>query len=123
MEEITSSVPEYETYYETETYQEPVYRSEPVYATKYYYEIERWVYSRSVNTSGNDKSPYWGEVRLSSKERESSRADRYWITGIDEKEKEVQITLSYSDWESVEVGQLVKLKVSFGHGEIVREEE
>ena len=43
-EEITSSRPIYETYYETETYEEPIYRDEAVYKTKYYYEIDKWVY-------------------------------------------------------------------------------
>ncbi|MBQ8299113.1 MAG: hypothetical protein IJX99_04495 [Clostridia bacterium] len=122
-EEITSSRPVYETYYETETYQDPVYRSEPVYRTKYYYDIERWVYCRSVSTSGNDQSPYWGEVRLAAKERESSRAEQYWITGLDEKEKELKVTLSYSDWSSIRVGQVVRMKVSLGHGELIRDEK
>lgn len=51
-EEETISTPVYETYYETEEYQEPIYRDEPVYAMKYYYDIDRYVYERSVNTSG-----------------------------------------------------------------------
>ena len=122
-EEITSSRPVYETYYETETYQEPVYRSEPVYRTKYYYDIERWVYCRTVSTSGKDQSPYWGEVRLAQKERESSRSEQYWITGLDEKEKEIKVTLSYSDWNSIRVDQKVRMKVSLGHGEVIRDEK
>lgn len=52
-EEETISTPVYETYYETEEYQEPIYRDEPVYAMKYYYDIDRYVYERSVNTSGS----------------------------------------------------------------------
>ena len=122
-EEITSSRPVYETYYETETYQEPVYRSEPVYRPKYYYDIERWVYCRTVSTSGDDQSPYWGKVRLAEKERESSRAERYWIAGLDKKENEIKVTLSYSDWSSIRVGQKVRMKVSLGHGELIRDEK
>jgi len=36
----------------------------PMYQTKHYYSIERWVESRVVKTTGNDKSPYYGEVEL-----------------------------------------------------------
>lgn len=87
-EEETISTPVYETYYETEEYQEPIYRDEPVYAMKYYYDIDRYVYERSVNTSGNDKEPYWGEVKLNYDERVSKRNEEYKISGIsDEKEK------------------------------------
>ena len=87
-EEETISTPVYETYYETEEYQEPIYRDEPVYAMKYYYDIDRYVYERPVNTSGNDKEPYWGEVKLNYDERVSERNEEYKISGIsDEKEK------------------------------------
>jgi len=118
-EEIISLQPIYETYYETETYQEPVYRQEAVYCTKYYYEIDKWVYERSVVTSGTDKKPYWGEVTLADDERVSTKSQSYSILGINQKQKEVTISLSYEDWISLEIGQIVKIKVSFGHGEIV----
>ena len=58
-EEEEHSEPIYETYYETEYYDEPVYKEVAVYQTKYYYEIDKWLYERSVETSGNDKNPYW----------------------------------------------------------------
>lgn len=86
-EEETISTPVYETYYETEEYQEPIYRDEPVYAMKYYYDIDRYVYERSVNTSGNDKEPYWGEVKLNYDERVSKRNEEYKISGISTKKK------------------------------------
>ena len=121
-EEITSQRPIYETYYETETYQEPVYRDEPVYKTKYYYEIEKWLYERSVLTNGSGKSPYWGETNLSSDERIASRSETYSIIGLDSKGEEETIILSFEDWSSLEVGQTVKLRVSIGgHGEIIEE--
>ena len=118
-EEIISSRPIYETYYETETYQEPVYRDEPVYQTKYYYEIDQWIYERSVTTSGSDKDPYWGNVTLESDERESFKSEKYYITGLNTKNKETKVSLSFSDWSSLEVGQSVKLKISLGYGKIV----
>ena len=119
-EEITSERPVYETYYETETYQEAVYRSEPVYRTKYYYEIDKWLYERSVKTSASDKSPYWGDPGLSSDERASSKTETYTITGIDSDDKERSIHLSFEDWSSLEIGQTVKVKVSIGgYGELI----
>lgn len=118
-EEITSTRPVYETYYETEIYQDPVYRDEPVYKTKYYYEIDKWLYERSVKTSGVDKSPYWGDICLAFDERISNKTEAYSIIGLNNKEKEKIVSLSYDDWNSLEVGQTVKVKLSLGHGKIV----
>lgn len=120
-EEITSTYPVYETYYETETYQEPVYRDEPVYRTKYYYEIDKWLYERSVRTQGADKNPYWGEVSLADDERVSAEIESYYIIGIDEDGKEQRISLSYEDWISLEIGQTATFKISMGHGQIITE--
>lgn len=119
-EETTSSTPVYETYYETETYQEPVYRSEPVYKTKYYYDIEKWVHTKNISTSGKDSEPYWGTYTLNEKEREGKKTQKYWINGHDKKRKSTEITLSFEDWISLEVGQEVKLRISLGHGTVVK---
>ena len=119
-EEIISYQPIYQTYYDTETYQEPIYRDEPIYSTKYYYEIDKWLYERTVTTSGNDKSTYWGEPNLNSDERISSKKEIYSFVGIDEKGKDRNIELSYEDWSSLDIGQTVKVKVSLGFGEIVK---
>lgn len=119
-EEITTSSPVYETYYETETYQEPIYRNDPVYRTKYYYEIDKWLYERNVKTSGKDKNPYWGEVDLSSVERISSKNEKYLITGVNQKDKQQVLQLSYDDWRSLTVGKTATFKVTLGiYGEIV----
>ena len=118
-EEIISSRPIYETYYETEIYQEPVYRNEAIYRTKYYYEIDKWLYERSVKTNGVDKEPYWGNVTLYSDERISVKSENYYISGLNKKNKSSKISLSFDDWNSLEIGQTVKLKVSLGHGKIV----
>ena len=75
-EEQTDTRPVYETYYETETYEEPVYRQEPIYATKYYYEIDKWLYERSVVTKENNQEPYWGEPNLAADERVSGRSEQ-----------------------------------------------
>ena len=119
-EEITSERPIYETYYEDETYQEPVYRTEPVYKTKYYYEIDKWLYERSVKTKGNNNSPYWGKTKLDSDERVSSKSETYTVKGIDnKKDKDISFTLSLDDWSTLEVGQTLKVKITLGKGEII----
>ena len=117
-EEEKHSEPIYETYYETEYYEEPVYREDPVYQTKYYYEIDKWLYERSVKTSGKDKSPYWGNLNLASDERESSKSQRYQITGIVNDKKKTYL-ISFDDWNKIDVGKDVKLKVSFDLAELI----
>lgn len=123
-EEVTSSRPVYETYYETETYQEPVYRDEPVYRTKYYYEIDKWLYERSVSTKNNDKSPYWGNTNLSSVERISSKSERYYITVLNVENEEIKTyTISYDDWITLKLDETTTLKVTLGMAEIVVKED
>lgn len=119
-EEVTSQRPIYETYYEAETYQDPVYRSEPVYRTKYYYEIDKWLYERSVKTSGTNNSPYWGEPNLASDERTSTKSEKYMVKGIDIKTEEtISFSLSLEDWSSLNVGQNLRVKITLGHGKIL----
>ena len=113
-EEITSSEPVYTTEYYTDTHQEPVYRDEPVYETKYYYEIDRWFYERSINTSGNDKDPYWGEVVLQNKEREGSHSEKYSVTAFNSKEEEKTYTVDFKTWENINVSDVLNVKVHFG---------
>lgn len=119
-EEITSQVPVYDTEYVTETYEEPVYRYEPVYATKYYYEIDKWLYERTVKTHANDHTPYWGETNLKSDERVSHKSENYTITGQTSKNKVRTVSLEYSVWVKLSINQEVKLKISiFGNGKLI----
>ena len=117
-EEEEHSEPIYETYYETEYYEEPVYREEPVYQTKYYYEIDKWLYERSVKTSGKDKTPYWGNLNLDSDERESSKSQQYQITGIVNNKKKTYL-ISLDDWKKIDVGKDFKLKVFLDTAELI----
>lgn len=120
-EETTDTRPVYETYYETETYEDPVYRDEPVYRTKYYYEIDKWLYERTERSSGSDKKVYWPETTLASDERISSKNERYHVTGIDKKGREKSYSMSYEEWNSIKVNQTVKLQVSaFGDATLVK---
>ena len=121
-EEIIAQRPVYETYYETEYYQEPIYRNEPVYKTKYYYEIDKWLFDRSLNSSGSDQNPYWQEIpALPKTERVGEKSEKYYIIGFNQKEKEKKISLPYETWKELKANQQVKLKVSvFGDGELIK---
>ncbi len=110
-EEVEVKKPVYRTKYRDE----PVYRNKPVYATKYYYEIERWKYDHSLNSSGTDKLPYWAEIPKlqnngkAGSERESKRLEHYYIYGkYNGKIKEYE--LSYDKWSNIEIGQDIKFK-------------
>jgi len=121
-EEITSQKPVYRTETKTETYQEPVYRSEPVFQTKYYYEIDKWMYDRTIKSSGNDKNTYYGEYTLAEKEREGSKYQDYEFTGITE-EDTYTFDVSKSEWDKYDVGDIITVKINnLGMVSIVEEE-
>lgn len=120
-EEITSKKEITETYYETEVYTELITHYESVYETWYYYETDKWLYERSINTRGKDKLVYWGDLDLEPDERESSRNEKYYVTALLENGKTQTIVFSYEDWNSMEVGETVRVKVSaIGYGEVVK---
>ena len=122
--EHTVSIPEYGTEYTTEVRSVPVYRSEPVYMTKYYYEIDKWLYERSVITSENDKNPYWGKLSLKDDERISNRLTSYFADCVDKKDNSKTFSFSHDDWQMLEVGLTYKLKVSMNDSaEIVNNSE
>ena len=117
-EEITSQVPIYRTEYYEEEYEEPVYIRVPIYETKYYYEIDKWVYERSVETSGTTNAPYWGKVTLADDERTGSKIEHYYVTGLI-KEKERTYTFSFDDWSSISIGDEISFNESFGYGTLI----
>lgn len=121
-EEIKSSRPVYDTYYETEYYQSPVYKDEPVYRTKYYYEIDKWLYERKVMTSSKDNKPYWGESKISKDERESSKHEAYYINAVNSDGKTDKYTISYDYWDTLKVGESIKVKIYLdNHIELVED--
>ena len=101
--------------YDTEVYytDEPVYRDDPVYRTKYYYDIERWVYDHTVKASANDKGPYWPEVELTENQRTNGNSESYGITAL-YKDKESHYTMSYKDWSDISIGSELHVKVHIG---------
>lgn len=109
--------------YDAVTYEEDVYETVPVFHTervedwhyeevwdyRYYYEIERWVHSRSVVTGGEGHDPHWGDVELSGptgdhgtgQEAETGRRGSYWVICEDGECYEVA---NERFWRSLEVG-------------------
>jgi hypothetical protein len=105
------SRPVYETY--TEEYQVQRYREEPVYRTKYRYAIFKWVPAANINSSGNDKSPEWGDTDLIDRDknrRERNRTEVYSIQVQDEKGKTHEEKLSFSRWKTINRGDQLKAR-------------
>ena len=106
-----------EYYTDTEESQEAVYRYEDIYDWYYWYEWDEWVKTRSIDTSGMESEPYWGEVDLGSYEREGRRTEDYKVDAtIQNKDNDKKtFSLSESDWESLNVGDVVTAKIyTFG---------
>ena len=113
--ENTSQRAVYRTEYRTETYQEPVYISVPVYGTKYYYEIDRWLFERNIVSRGVDQNPQWGTVFLGENERESGRSESCFVEATDNKGKTKRYSLNREDWMTLKVGAEIKVKVLLGN--------
>ncbi len=114
----TVQVPRYRTEYTTETYQDPVYRDEPVYRTKYYYDIDRWLEVSSIDTSGRDQKPCWGDSDLPESVSSPDYGDRklgkrhenYYVIFEDKKGNEQKEEYSFDEWNSLKVGDGIKYK-------------
>ena len=119
-EVVVGQKPIYKEYDTEEEYDSPVYRYDPIYKTMYYYEIDKWVYERSITTHENNSNPYWGKLILEENEREKSRSEKYNVTAINKKGKKITFSLSAEDWESVKNEETIKVSVSLGHGKIVK---
>ena len=112
--EVEQSRPRYRTEYHTEYYEDPVYVPVARYATKYYYEIERWVYDRTVTSEGGADEPYWPDCSLKDKEREGQKLEYYELSVADGKEKTYTFETSQSKWSSLKIGDKVKLTIVNG---------
>lgn len=107
--------PVYTTEYHTETREVPIYVDIPIYDTKYYYEIERYVYVRDVTTNGADHTPVWGDTDLSpatgehgtGEEREGTRSGVYGVTDSDGN----HYTADLDYWMTLEEGQEITVMV------------
>ena len=118
-EEIRSSYPVYRTV--TKTREVPVYRDVPVYDTKYYYDIDKYVFSRTETTQNSDKYPFWPENLPVEKEsptigdeRISSQRETYmifaYISGKDVRDQK-EYTMNLEEWKAINVGDSVRCKI------------
>lgn len=117
--EESTYVPDYTTEYYTED--EPVYREEPIYDTKYYYDIDKWVYERTETAEGNDKNTYWPTINLSDKEREAGRYTIFVMSGVlnyksfgKNKKEDETYGITDSMWKEIEVGQTLNITIQDG---------
>lgn len=94
------------------TEEEPVYKDQPIYATKYYYEIERWVFKRAVSTNGYDHNPIWGEVVLADNEREASRTSKYYVLGYYKQGKSKKIKVDETMWNQLKTKRTYIVKTN-----------
>ena len=89
--------------YETEYYDEPVYASEP--RTKYYYEYDQWVDTRTVTASGDSGTePYYEALTLGEKERERGRVTR-WYVSFTHKDSPVRMEISEEEYKRLSAGE------------------
>lgn len=116
-EEVVKEVPVYKTV--TKTREVPKYKEVPIYDTKYYYDIDKYVYNRVIKVQNSDKSPYWPEnlpVEKSNPvigdERVASRSEKYMIAAqLKGKDGLKEYTLDYNEWNDLNIGDTIKCKV------------
>ena len=115
-EVVENQEPVYKTVYHKEKRERAIYKDVPVYRIKYYYKLERWKPYRTVDTSGTDYKPYFGEYSLADgegkynvgKERVGSEKSKYMVTGlVDNKEVTYEIE-SLDWWKTMGIGSIVK---------------
>ena len=123
----------YDSENEFKGYENVIVGYTPIYDTKYYYDIERWVYSRTATSSGERKTPYsfelvpsndrdkstpyWPETHLKSNERETLRTENYYVLGynVNDKKQEIkQYDISYDLWNQITPQNTIKAVVQLG---------
>jgi len=109
--------PFYSTIHKTEYYDEPVYRNDPVYRTKYRYEIERWLYSRSVVARGVVGPTYWPDITLGEKERCGKRNEKYTVLFNSLPEaggdvKNLEFSCDETEWQRFEIEGRYKARIN-----------
>ena len=108
--------PRYKTEYYTETEEQPVYKDVPVYATKYYYDIDKWIYNRTEEASGEgDEVPYWPEHSLTDNERDGKTTEEYIVTCTTDKGKVYTVEVNGSLYEELKLGDGVEITIEYGN--------
>lgn len=104
----------YKTVTTTEIKYRTKYKDVPVEKDWYTYEVDRWVFSRSIDTSGADQKPLWGTFVLGAKERESGRTEHYStsFSSPDGKTDYKTLELDQSIWSTLRLKQKIKAQVN-----------
>lgn len=87
-----------------------VYRDEPVYDTYYQYSIMKWVHHHTEKASDNGKNPMWPIVPqqfVGSGYREERRSETYYLYLKERGYDDRTVSVSYSKWEVLNVGDTV----------------
>lgn len=121
--EVTTRIPRYRTESHMETHQEPVYKQVPVYQTKYYYDIDKWVYDHEEIADGHTDTPHDPEYELGDKERDGSKSEVYKLYMLTKKEKKYQYALSEEEWAQYKIGDEVIITTSAGFVTDVKKSE
>lgn len=111
-EDIECEEPVYESQVRTETYEEPIYRDVPVYQTLYSYDIDKWIEIGSETASANDHAPYWPRVNLESNQREGEAEEYYVVYFVDGEGASYEWETTWTQWQRLEQGQKVVLKLN-----------
>lgn len=104
--------------------QVPVYRDVPVRQPWYTYEIDKWVHSRDVPTSGTnrtDPAPYWGEFTLACEgvaqigcERVGNRSETYTVYFVSaEGEEQPPYQETMGDWNAYDADATYTVVTNF----------
>ena len=104
--------PVYQTQSHTESYEEPIYRDEPVYQPLYTYEIDKWIVVRTEESSSRDHSPFWPRANLGNDEREGETSEVYTVYFVDKDGDTIEWETSLEEWQALELGQNVILKLN-----------
>lgn len=107
-------IPQYATRYRTEYYDEAVYRNEPIYDTRYYYQIQRWIYNRTLTASGEESNPYWPEETLQADTERTGERDEQYAIQCEAEKNTYTIRLPLTEWQTYNVGDKVNLELSSG---------
>lgn len=90
------------------------YCDEPVYRTKHTYQVDRWTYDRTEQSSSDNHNPYWPNISFGGNEREiqNGRGENYVVYLTNDNGKTYNYGCGYDDWRSFDLGSKYHAKVN-----------
>lgn len=91
------------------------------YYTVYSYDIDEWVYSRTINHSGGkDEINHESELELAGNERVGSSSITYTIyLKKQETDKLYTLKVTEKEWQQYEIGDTIRVKTLFGYPQFI----